>query len=104
MMIAFSRKVDQWLQIGSTMFVGPTDIDKVGVRLLAKGRMIGGPEDGATFERACELGKGGELRLGPHVLVTILDIRGDAVRLGLNSTLPLPVLPKEEAEALGDEP
>jgi sRNA-binding carbon storage regulator CsrA len=103
-MVVFSRKVDQWLQIGSTMLVGPTDIDKTGVRLLAKGRMIGGAEDGATFERVTELGKGGEMRLGPHVIVTIVDIRGDAVRLGLNSTLPLPVHPKEEVEAPGDEP
>jgi sRNA-binding carbon storage regulator CsrA len=91
MMVVFSRKVDQWIQIGRTMFVGPTDIDKTGVRLLAKGRMIGGAEDGATFERVAELSKGGELRLGPHVVVTVIEVLGDAVRLGVNLPASLPV-------------
>jgi sRNA-binding carbon storage regulator CsrA len=102
-MVVFWRKVDQWIQIGRTMFVGPTDIDKVGVRLLAKGRMIGGAEDGATFEKVAEVGKGGEMRLGPHVIVTVIEGRGDAVRLGVHAPPSLRVNCKELVDEIRTE-
>jgi sRNA-binding carbon storage regulator CsrA len=79
-----TREVDQWVQIGESIFVAPTDIDAGGVRLIARGRMLGGADDGATFTRTAELGVAGEMRIGPHVAVTIVEIRADAVRLGIH--------------------
>jgi carbon storage regulator len=94
-MVVISRKVDEWIQVGESILVGPTDIDSTGVRLIAKGRMIGGPEDGATFTRTAELGREGELRLGPNLAFTVIDIRGDQVRLGVQVPRALKVHRKE---------
>ena len=98
-MLVVSRHVDEWLQIGDDLFVGPTDIDSTGVRLIARGRMIGGPDDGATFTKTADVAKGGEMRVGPHVLITVIEVAGDAVRLGVHTPRHLPVHRKEIAEA-----
>jgi sRNA-binding carbon storage regulator CsrA len=97
-MIVFTRKVDEWVQLGDDLFVGPTDIDEDGVRLLAKGRMLGGPDDGAAFKRAAEVAVGGEMRLGPHVVVTVIGVVGDRVRLGVQGPQHLAIGHKEVAD------
>jgi sRNA-binding carbon storage regulator CsrA len=97
-MLAITRKVDQWVQIGQSIAVAPTDIDAKSVRLIARGRVIGGADDGAAFERTAELGVGGEMRLGEHVVVSVLDIRGDEVRLGVQSPKHVRVDRKERAD------
>ncbi|HYO10119.1 MAG TPA: carbon storage regulator [Tepidisphaeraceae bacterium] len=100
-MILISRGVDEWVQIGQeAILVAPTDIDRKGVRLIARGRMIGGPDDGGTFTRTADLGKGGELRLGPHVIVVVVEVRGDFVRLGVHAPPHLSIQRKEVADAL----
>jgi len=98
-MLVLSRKVDEWIQIGDDLFVGPTDIDAKGVRLLAHGRMLGGPEDGAGFKKAQEVALGGEMRIGPHVVVTVVDIRGEQARFGLVVPASLTVHRKEVVDA-----
>ncbi len=75
--------VDQRLHIGVSMLVSPTDIDVKTVRLHARGVMIGGPDDGATFDKAQDLARGGQFPIGPHIVLTVLDLVGDAVRLGV---------------------
>jgi len=82
-MLTITREVDQWIQIGEDLFVSPTDIDADGVRLFAKGRMLGGEEDGATFTKAAELAIGGEMRLGPSVVITVVGLAHGAVRLAV---------------------
>ena len=96
-MFAITRKVDELIQIGGDMVVGPTDIDAKIVRLLARGRIIGGPDDGASFTKTAELGINGEMRLGEHVIVSVVDIRGDAVRLGIQVPKHVEVSRKENA-------
>ena len=96
-MTTITRKVDQWVLIGTDLQVSPTDIDPKSVRLLAKGRRIGGPEDGQPFHSAHELSKGQSLPLGPMVVVTVLDLPGDRVTLGILAPPHLPVLKKEDA-------
>ena len=45
-MQTITRAVDQGILIGREIVVSPTDIDAKSVRILARGRMLGGPEDG----------------------------------------------------------
>jgi len=74
-------KIDHWLSIGRDIRISPTDIDTKGVRLLAHGRILGGPDDGAPFESVHEMTLGSSVHLGPHVAVTLVQIKGQAVRL-----------------------
>jgi sRNA-binding carbon storage regulator CsrA len=97
-MLAITRKVDQWVQIGQSIAVAPTDIDAKAVRLIARGRVIGGAEDGAAFEKAAEVAVGGEMRLGEHVVVSVLAVSGDEVRLGVQSPKHVRVDRKERAD------
>jgi hypothetical protein len=58
-MFRFALKVDQEISIGRDIRVSPTDIDAYGVRLIARGRVLGGPRDGDAFETVHELLPGG---------------------------------------------
>lgn len=99
-MIVVSRKVDEWVQIGTDLFVAPTDIDARIVRVIVRGRMIGGPADGLPFEAAHELSKGQSLPIGPFIHVTPVDIRPPVVQLGFDVPRHLPVHTKEHADEL----
>jgi sRNA-binding carbon storage regulator CsrA len=74
-------KIDQSLSIGRDIQISPTDIDSKGIRLLARGRVLGGANDGATFEHAHEMTAGSSIHLGPHVVVTLVEVRGNVARL-----------------------
>jgi sRNA-binding carbon storage regulator CsrA len=74
-------KVDQSLAIGSDIRVSATDIDVKGVRLIARGRILGGPNDGANFEHIHEMAVGSSVHLGPHVAVTLVAVRGEVARI-----------------------
>ena len=107
-MLVIARKVDEWIQVGDDVIVGPTDIDANGVRLLAHGRVLGGADDGATFKKTQEVPLGGEMWIGPHVVVTVLHISGGTggglvARLGVNRPKHLRVFRKEVADALKRE-
>ena len=97
-MLAITRKVDQWVQIGQSISVSPTDIDEKTVRLIARGRVLGGAQDGAAFETTAEVAVGGEMRLGEHVVVSVLAIHGDEVRLGVQSPKHVRVDRKERVD------
>jgi sRNA-binding carbon storage regulator CsrA len=99
-MIVVSRKVDECVQVGTDVLVGPTDIDARLVRILVRGRMIGGSSDGLPFEAAHEMSRGQSFPIGPFVIVTCLDIRPPEVRLGFDAPRHLPVHTKEHADAL----
>lgn len=90
-MTIITREIDQPILIGSAIRLSPTDIDRNGVRLLAEGRHVGGPQDGETFRSAHEVAKGGSLRLGPMITVTVIQLFDDAVRLGVLAPPNLPV-------------
>jgi sRNA-binding carbon storage regulator CsrA len=90
-MTIITREVDQSIRIGTAIRLSPTDIDRTGVRLLAEGHHIGGPHDGETFRSTHELAKGGSLRLGPMITITVLELFDDAVRLGILAPAHLPV-------------
>ena len=97
-MLAITRRVDQWVQIGESISVAPTDIDDQAVRLIARGRVLGGADDGAAFEKVAEVSVGGEMRLGDHVVVSVLAIHGEEVRLGVQSPKHVRVGRKERAD------
>ena len=87
-MLAITRRVDQWVQIGQSISVSPTDIDEKTVRLIARGRVLGGAQVGG---RADELGVGGHGQdaadplevLGGHVLQALDELSGREVRADL---------------------
>jgi sRNA-binding carbon storage regulator CsrA len=93
-----TRGVDQWVLIGRDILVGPTDIDARSVRLLARGRMLGGPNDGGTFQSVHELSRGQSFPIGPCIVVTLLDVRGDKVHLGIHAPPHLQVCRREVAQ------
>jgi sRNA-binding carbon storage regulator CsrA len=97
-MTVISRHVDQWLLIGQDIRVSPTDIDQAGVRLVARGRVLGGPEDGATFDTRHELAVGQQWHIGPHVVVTLVEVRGDTARLGVLAPAHIDVQTKEHLD------
>jgi len=90
-----TREIDQTLLIGDSLAISPTDIDRNGVRLAIRGRHIGGPHDGETFSSAQELAKGASMKLGPLVTVVVVDLLGDAVRLGVLAPATMSVRRKE---------
>ena len=94
-MVTVTRGVDQWVLIGQDIFVGPTDIDEKAVRILARGRMLGGPNDGGTFQQVHELIRGQTFPIGPCIVVSVLEINGTQVRLGVNAPRHLGVCRKE---------
>jgi sRNA-binding carbon storage regulator CsrA len=97
-MVKLLRKVDQWLLIGRGIELSPTDIDSTGVRLIARGRTLGGPDDGTPFDRSLELSVGHSTHFGPHVVVTLLEVRKDAVKFGVLAPANVPVLTREQAK------
>jgi sRNA-binding carbon storage regulator CsrA len=99
-MIVVSRKVDEWVQVGSDVLLSPTDIDQRTVRIIVKGRMIGGPEDGQTFEAVHEASRGQTFAIGPFVHVAVMEIRPPVVQLGFDAPRNLSVHTKEHADAL----
>lgn len=90
-MYVVTRRVDEWIAIGEGIHVSPTDIDPGGARFIVRGRMLGGAEDGAVFESAYELARGQSFHIGDLVIVTLLEVLGDKVRVGINCPKHLPV-------------
>jgi sRNA-binding carbon storage regulator CsrA len=99
-MTLFTRQVDQWIIIGDDIRVSPTDVDAQGVRLVAHGRILGGPNDGAPFNTVHELTVGQSCHFGPHVAVTVVEVRGETVRLGVLAPAHVPVYRKEQVDQL----
>jgi sRNA-binding carbon storage regulator CsrA len=97
-MIVVSRRVDEWVQIGSDVLLAPTDIDQRIVRVIVRGRMIGGPNDGQPFEAVHELSRGQVFPIGPFVHVTAMEIRPPIVQFGFDAPRHLPVHTKEHAD------
>ena len=84
-MHVITRQVDQWVQIGRDVLVSPTDIDAASVRLVARGRVLGGADDGAPFESTHELSLGQSFHAGPGIVVTVLKLRPPHVDLGVSA-------------------
>ncbi len=96
----FERRVDEWVLIGRDLAVGPTDIDPQTrtARLVANGRRLGGPDDGEPFRQDYELTRGESAQVSPMVVVSLLEVVGNAARLGIFAPPHLDVLTREEAE------
>jgi len=75
-MVRVSIQVDQSIAIGQSLTVTPTDIDRNGVRVIARGQIVGGPTDGERISSVHELSTGQSLHLGPHVVVTLIESDG----------------------------
>jgi sRNA-binding carbon storage regulator CsrA len=73
--------IDQRIRIGSDIVVSVTDIDATGVRLVSRGRVLGGPNDGAAFEKVLEMAVGASVNLTPQVALTLVKVRDGAARL-----------------------
>ena len=60
--------------------------------------MLGGPNDGGTFQSVHELSRGQTFLIGPCIAVTLIDIVGERVRLGVSAPPHVGVSRKEEAQ------
>ena len=96
----FERRADEWVLIGRELAVGPTDVDPQTrtCRLVANGRRLGGPDDGQPFRQDFELSKGDAAEVSPMVVVTLIDVVGEAARLGVFAPPHLDVMTREQAE------
>jgi len=65
-------KVDQVLHIGEKLTASPTDIDPTGVRLLVRGELLGGPDDGVWVNEAKELAPNSVLTLGALISLSLV--------------------------------
>jgi len=90
-MVKVSLQIDQPMLIGRGMSVSPTDIDENGVRLIARGAIVGGPSDGERIISVHELTKGQSLHLGLNVVVTLLRLEGDCALFGVLAPKHMPV-------------
>jgi len=97
-MVSVTRGVDQLVLIGKDMFVGPTDIDEKMVRVVARGRMMGGANDGGTFQSVHELSRGQSFAIGPCIVVSLIEIRGQSARFGVRAPRHLGVCKKESVQ------
>jgi carbon storage regulator CsrA len=102
-MFVFTRGVDEWIVIGDDILVAPTDIDEKSVRLIAKGRMLGGPSDGGTFQSVHELSKGQSFPIGPMIQITLVEVRGEVVRLGVQCPPHLALHRKESPKSIQED-
>ena len=82
------------IKISHTVFAMPWAI----LAAVMAWQRVGGPDDGAAFEKAAEVAVGGEMRLGDHVVVSVLAVHGDEVRLGVQSPKHVRVERKERAD------
>jgi sRNA-binding carbon storage regulator CsrA len=82
-MVRVVIKVDRWIAIGEDIRLTATDIDDQGVRLIARGRVLGGHSDGQAFDSVHEMVVGNSINVSPHVAVTLVAIRGDTATLGV---------------------
>lgn len=77
-MTILSRQVDEWIVIGEKLTLSPTDIDDGGVRVIVRGELMGGLEDGLSVDRPHELAVGSSLPLGSLVSVTLMKVEHPA--------------------------
>lgn len=73
-MTILSRQIDEWIVIGERLTLSPTDIDARAARIMVRGQLIGGADDGLSVDRSYELAVGSEVRLGDLVSVTLLKV------------------------------
>src|ERR1700712_4378322 len=98
-MTRLTRQVDQYIAIGREIVVGPTDIDERTVRVIARGKMFGGPNDGGTFDSVHELSKGQSFSIGDAIVVTLLEIAGKSAKFGVLPPPKMLVGPQEQSSA-----
>ena len=97
-MLILSRQVDESIVIGRDVLVTPTDVDAGGARVIARGTMVGGPDDGGRFDAVHELAAGQSFHVGPMIVVTLVEVRGGFARLGVHAPKSMPVRRKEVAD------
>ncbi|MFI5380597.1 MAG: carbon storage regulator [Tepidisphaerales bacterium] len=104
-MLFLNRQIDRVMMIGRDVLVRATDVDAAGARVVAEGRIIGGPDDGERFHTVHELKKGQSFVVGPNVTVTLLEVYPDLeeVRFGVHCPKHLPVMRQEIYEKLKRE-
>lgn len=90
---------DQWIAIGQGLAFAITDIDPEGVRVLLRGQIIGGPDDGERVDRAMEIAVGSEARVG-IVTLTLIDTKetktGGTAKLGVFCPPHMAIRPVKE--------
>ncbi|MBC7782302.1 MAG: carbon storage regulator [Burkholderiales bacterium] len=74
---------DQTIRIGKKLSLQVTDVDAGGVRVLARGELLGGAEDGKIINEAREIGPGSNLALGTQITITLVRVAGTLAHLSV---------------------
>ena len=77
--------VDQVITIGLSVTMMPTDVDPAGVRLLVRGELVGGADDGLRIDEAREMRVGSAVHLGTLVTITLANVSGPRARFVVNA-------------------
>ena len=89
--------IDRHVFIGDGIECWITDVDSAGIRLVARGRLLGGPKDGEAFHSTYELLRAQSVHLGPHVVITLIDCVNDTARVDIFTPAHISVTLDEKA-------
>jgi carbon storage regulator CsrA len=99
-MLVVQRNVNEWMQLGDDVLVGPTEIGAERVRLVVRGHVFGPSEDGTMVMHSTELGIGESVSVAPGAWVTVMALFPQKVRLGFDVPETMSVHRKEVYDAI----
>jgi carbon storage regulator len=108
-MLVLSRQVGQTIMIGDDIFVTVDEVfsDAARIRVCASAGIIEPLTDNVLEKRTNTatmlLHRDMLIRLGPDVTLTVVGLRGDKVRVGIQNPPDMPVHRKEVYEVLKRE-
>lgn len=97
MMHTVKSRPDQWTAIGEALAFAPTDIDSGGVRIMVRGEVVGGPEDGGRIDRAFEIATGRSVAIG-LVTIGVISVTIRTAKFGVIVPPHIAVVTKEKDE------
>ncbi len=83
--------LDAIVRVGDSVVVCITDIDPNGIRLIAEGTLLGGPEDGMPFRVTREMRVGSLIDFGDLVRLHLRGIQAGEAILGVDAPKHFPV-------------
>ncbi len=74
---------NQFIRIGQHLSIEVTDVDASGIRVVIKGELVGGPEDGRIVNEAREVAINSDLAIGTLITITLMRVAGTLSHLSV---------------------